>query len=79
MRNLPLFAFTLASLSFNMACTSGQKGAATGVAAGAGIGALISGDGNRGRGALIGGAAGGVAGGGVGGSDNAEPRYYGPQ
>lgn len=80
MRKFLLSAFTVGSLLFTVACTSGQKGAATGAAAGAGIGALLSGDGNRGRGALIGGAAGGVAGGVVGGSNDDEGlQYYGPQ
>lgn len=82
MKNLLLLSSALVALGSNVACTSGQRGAATGAAAGAGIGALLSGDGNRGQGALIGGAVGGVAGGVVGGAGNDEVdalQYYGPQ
>lgn len=81
MRKLFFPAFAVISLLFIVACTPGQKGAATGAAAGAGIGALIGGDGNRAQGALIGGAVGGVAGGVVGGSSDDEEavQYYGPQ
>ncbi len=80
MKKSLLVVLIFVSLSFNAACTSGEKGAATGAAAGAGIGALVSGDGNRGRGALIGGAVGGVAGGVVGGSNNDDGlQYFGPQ
>lgn len=79
MRKVLFPFFTLFAIGFNVACTPGQRGAATGAAAGAGIGALVSGDGNRAEGALIGGAVGGVAGGVIGGSNNNEPQYYGPR
>jgi len=59
-------------------CTPKQKGATTGVAAGAAIGALAAGDGNRGTGALIGGAVGGVAGLAVGANQEKkqQQQYY---
>lgn len=45
-----------------ISCTPGERGAAVGGAAGAGLGAAIAGSGNRATGALIGGAVGAVAG-----------------
>lgn len=61
-----LFVAALALAGSSIGCSPTQKGAATGGAAGAGIGALVAGDGNRGTGALIGGAVGGLAGAAVG-------------
>jgi outer membrane lipoprotein SlyB len=74
-------ALALSSLLSFTACTPTQKGATTGAAAGAGIGALVAGDGNRGTGALIGGAVGGLAGAAVGSSNEKkqQQQYYGPQ
>lgn len=61
-------------------CTPTERGAATGAAAGAGIGALVSKDGKRGKGALIGGAIGGLGGAAVGAAqENRGQQYYGPQ
>ena len=62
-------ALALASLLTFTACTPTQKGATTGAAVGAGVGALVAGDGNRGTGALIGGAVGGLGGAAIGSSN----------
>lgn len=56
-------------------CTPGERGAAVGGAAGAGLGAAIAGSGNRATGALIGGAVGAVAGSEM--SKNRAHRNYG--
>lgn len=86
-----LFVATLALAGSSIGCSPTQKGAATGGAAGAGIGALVAGDGNRGTGALIGGAVGGLAGAAVGSNKEKKqmqqqygrpapaPGYYGPR
>ncbi len=58
--------------------TPQQNSALTGAAAGAAIGALAAGDGDRAEGALIGGAIGGVAGGVMGQNKRNQRPYYGP-
>lgn len=74
-----VLAILLASSLTFVGCTQTQKGATTGAAAGAAIGALAAGDGNRGTGALIGGAIGGVGGAAIGsGQDKKRNEYYGP-
>ena len=62
-------------------CSPTQKGAVGGAAAGAGIGALVAGDGDRGTGALIGGAVGGLGGAALGSNKEKkmQQQYYGPQ
>lgn len=80
MRVFLLPAAACFSMAFHVACTSGQRGGATGAAAGAGIGALLLGNGNRTQGAFIGGASGGGGGGVVSGSGNDDGlEYFGPQ
>lgn len=67
-----------ASVAF-VGCTPTQKGAAGGAAIGAGVGALVAGDGNRGTGALIGGAVGGLGGAAIGSAnEKKQQQYYGP-
>lgn len=68
-----------ASVAF-VGCTPTQKGATGGAAIGAGVGALAAGDGNRGTGALIGGAVGGLGGAAIGASNERkqQQQYYGP-
>lgn len=83
MKNRIAFILALAVTSTFISCTPTQKGAATGAAAGAGIGALVAGDGNRGTGALIGGAVGGLGGAAIGSNQEKkqmqQQQYYGPQ
>lgn len=56
MKTAPILVLLIASSLSFVGCSPTQKGAVTGAAAGAGIGALVAGDGNRGTGALVGGA-----------------------
>ncbi len=75
-----LIALCFVASSAFVGCSPTQKGAATGAAAGAGIGALVAGDGNRGTGALIGGAVGGLGGAAIGSNqEKKQQQYYGPQ
>ncbi len=78
---IPFLLSLFAAFSFAfVGCTPTQQGATTGAAAGAGIGALVSKDGKRGKGALIGGAIGGLGGAAIGSSqENKQQQYYGPQ
>jgi len=78
-------AHTLIALFFAasvalVGCTPTQKGALGGAAIGAGAGALIAGDGNRGTGALVGGAVGGLGGAALGAHNEKkqQQQYYGP-
>lgn len=72
--------FFAASFAF-VGCTPTQKGATGGAAIGAGVGALVAGDGNRATGALIGGAVGGLGGAAIGSANEKkqQQQFYGPQ
>lgn len=74
-----LVLFVAASFSL-VGCTPTQKGAVGGAAIGAGAGALIAGDGNRGTGALVGAAVGGLGGAALGSHNEKkqQQQYYGP-
>lgn len=54
--------------SLNVGCTPTQRATSVGALTGAGLGALVAGNGNRAEGAILGGVVGGLAGAAVGSS-----------
>lgn len=80
MKSHTLIALFFAASVALVGCTPTQKGAVGGAALGAGAGALIAGDGDRGTGALIGGAIGGLGGAAIGANKEKKQaqQYYGP-
>ena len=76
MKSILIATVVIASSAFFVSCSPTSRGAAGGAAVGAGLGAVIAGPGDRGEGALIGGAIGALAGGAIG-SQNERRRGYG--
>ncbi len=84
MKSILIVTLVIASSALFVSCSPTSRGAAGGAAIGAGLGAAVAGPGDRGEGALIGGAIGALAGGAVGSRNERRwrqgppPGYYGP-
>lgn len=77
MKSILITTLVMASSALFVSCSPTSRGAAAGAGIGAGVGAAIAGPGDRGEGALIGGAIGALAGGAVG-SRNERRWNHGP-